>query len=82
MTEGDHLAGSRASILAHVEELKADRDRARAALHAMISGDVKVPMNAPADAVSAVATYEQRIASLDKAIASYEADLAAGRYVD
>lgn len=78
----EQLAGSKAAILAHVAELKADRDQARLALHAMISGDVSIPMNAPADAVSAVATYEQRIASLDAAIARYEADLAAGGYVD
>ncbi len=82
MTEPGRLAGSKASILAHVANLKADRDRARAALHAMIGGDVTVPMNAPADAVRAVAAYEQRIANLDETIERYETDLAAGRYVD
>ena len=82
MIQGDHLAGSRASILAHVEELKGDREKARSALYAMISGDVTVPMNAPADAVRAVAEYEQQIANLDELIGRYEAELAAGRYVD
>jgi len=82
VTEPSRLAGSKASILAHVADLKADRDRTRAGLHAMISGDVTLPMNAPADAVRAVGDYEQRIASLDEAITRYEADLAAGRYVD
>lgn len=82
MTELGRLAGSKESILAYVEELKADRDKARIALHAMISGDVSVPMNAPADAVQAVAEYEKRIASLDELIGRYEAELAAGRYVD
>lgn len=82
MTEPGRLAGSKASILAHVADLKADRDRARAALHAMISGDVTVPMKAPTDAVRAVAPYEQRIANLDETIERYETDLAAGRYVD
>ena len=82
MTELSRLAGSKASILAYVEGLRDDRSRARAALNTMISGDVTVPMNAPADAVEAVADYEKRIASLDELIAQYEADLAAGRYVD
>lgn len=82
MTEPSRLAGSRASILSYVAELKAERDEARAALYAMISGDVTVPMNAPADAVAAVTVYEQRIAGLEEAIARYEADLAAGRYID
>jgi uncharacterized small protein (DUF1192 family) len=82
MTEPGRLAGSKGSILAYVEELKGDRDSARVALHAMISGDMTVPMNAPAAAVKAVADYEQRIAKLDEMISHYEADLAAGQYVD
>ena len=82
MTEAGRLAGSKGSILAHVADLKADRDRARVALHAMISGDVTVPMNAPADAVQAVAEYEKRIANLDELIGRYEAELDAGRCVD
>ena len=82
MTELSRLAGSKASILAYVESLRDDRSRARAALNAMISGDVSVSMNAPVDAVKAVADYEQRIANLDEMISQYEADLAAGRYVD
>lgn len=82
MTGSGPLAGSKETILAYVDDLKADRDKARAALHAMISGDVSVPMNAPADAVTAVADYEQRLANLDEMISQYEADLAAGRYVD
>jgi hypothetical protein len=82
MTELSRQAGSKASILAYVEGLRDDRSRARAALNAMIRGDVTVPMNAPADAVTAVANYEKRIASLDDLIAQYEADLAAGRYVE
>lgn len=82
MTEPGRLAGSKEAILAYVEELKADRDKARVALRAMISGDASVPMNSPADAVKALADYEQRIANLDEMIGQYEADLAAGRYVD
>lgn len=82
MTEAGHLAGSKEAILAYVDDLKADRDKARAALHSMISGDVSVSMNAPADALKAVADYEHRIANLDEMISQYEADLAAGRYVD
>lgn len=82
MTEPSRLAGSKASILAYVEELKADRDSARVALQTMISGVELVPMTSPADAVKAVAEYEKRIASLDDLIAQYEAELAAGRYVD
>jgi hypothetical protein len=82
MTEPNRLAGPKEAILGYVEELKADRDKARIALHAMISGDVSLPMNSPADAVKAVADYEQRIANLDELIGQYEADLAAGRYVD
>jgi uncharacterized small protein (DUF1192 family) len=82
MTELSRLAGSKASILAYVEGLRDNRSKARAALNAMISGDVTVPMNAPADAVTAVADYEQRIANLDEMISQYEADLAAGHYVD
>lgn len=81
MTEPSRLAGPKEAILAYVEELKADRDKARIALYAMISGDVSVSMNAPVDAVKAVADYEQRIANLDELIEQYEADLAAGRYV-
>jgi len=79
MTESSRLAGSEAAILAYVEELKADRDRARMALNAMISGDVAVPMNSPADALKAVSDYEQRIDTLDGLIAQYETELAAGR---
>lgn len=82
MTGSGPLAGSKASILAYVEGLKADRDSARVALHTMISGDVSVSMNAPADALKAVADYEQRIANLEELISQYEAELAAGRYVD
>lgn len=82
MTEPSRLAGSKASILDYVEGLKDDRSRARAALHAMISGDVTWTMNAPADAVEAVAKYEKSIANLDELIAQYEAELAADRYVD
>ena len=79
MTEPGRLAGSKESILTYVEELKADRNSARVALHAMISGDMKAPMNAPADAVKAVADYEQRIAKLGEMISHYEAELAAGQ---
>jgi len=79
MTEPGRLAGSKESILAYVEELIADRNSARVALHAMISGDTTAPMNAPADAVKAVADYEQRIAKLDEMISHYEAELAAGQ---
>lgn len=82
MKEPSRLAGSRASILSYVAELKADRDKARAALHAMISGDVSVSMYAPADALKVVADYEQRIANLEELIVKYETDLAAGHYVD
>ncbi|WP_436357928.1 hypothetical protein [Brevundimonas sp. CEF1] len=82
MTEPSRVAGSKSAILAYVNELKADRDAARAALHAMISGVELVPMTSPADAVKAVAEYENRIATLDKLIAQYEVELAAGRYVD
>ena len=79
MREPSRLAGSEAAILAYVEELKADRDSAREALHAMISGDVSVSMNAPADALKAVSDNEQRIATLDGLIAQYKTEPAAGR---
>lgn len=76
----DKLAGSKTSILAHLEKLRNDRKAARLALHAMISGDAFVLMSVPADALSAVSVYKQRIAALDEMIGRYEADLAAGRY--
>lgn len=79
MTEPGRLAGSKESILAYVKELKADCNSARVALHAMISGDMTAPMNAPVDAVKAVADYEHRIAKLDEMISHYEAELAAGQ---
>ena len=79
MTEPGRLAGSKESILAYVEELKADCSSARVSLPAMISGAMTAAMNASADAVKAVADYEQRIAKLDEMISHYEAELAAGQ---
>lgn len=78
----DHLAGSKASILAYVEELKDDRKSACAALDALLSGDESMATSQPADTASTVAAYEQTIANLDETISRYEADLTAGRFVD
>ena len=39
----------------------------------MISGDVSVSVNVPADSLKAVADYEKQIANLDEMISKFEA---------